>query len=391
MAVIKVTNSKAALSKAIEYITKKKKTEEKLVSGKDCNPSIALEQMQTTKDEFNKKEGRQYIHYVQSFAKTDTISHEKAHAIALEWAEKNFKGHEVLIATHKDKDHVHTHFIVNSVSFEDGKKFHSNKQDLEHLKVMSDEICEREGLSVIKEKNQNPDQFTSFNQGKYQMMKKLEQGKPVNSYLFNTAVAVDKSIETSKNRLDFINNMKEQGYETKWLNTNKHVTFKDQEGHKVRLSNLEKTFNNKNFSKEEIENGFSRIKENELAKHRESTATEGDKPRKPKEKQSTNQSNRNEPRGENRVREHTSKEGIDGIEASIREVERGVKGTPKQESATDNADIQRTNGTSKGTKIKQQNTDREHETRIADPELEHKPTIEATKRKIHSRDWDFER
>lgn len=139
---------------------------------------------------------------------------------------------------------------------------------------MSDKICEREGFSVIKEKNLNPDQFTSFNQGKYQMMQKLEQGKPVNSYLFNTAVAVDKSIEISKNRTDFIKNMNSQGYETKWSDTNKNVTFKDLEGHKVRLSNLEKTFNNKNFSKEEIENGFSRIKEKELAKHRESNGTE---------------------------------------------------------------------------------------------------------------------
>lgn len=277
MAIIKVTNSKAKLSKAIDYVTKEEKTEERLISGIDCNPSSVLEEMQATKEQYNKTEGRQYSHYVQSFAKTDSISHVKAHEIGREWAEKSFKGHEVLIATHQDKDHVHTHFIVNSVSYENGKKFHSNKEDLQELKVISNKICEREGLSVIKEKNQKPDHFTSFNQGKYQMMQKLEQGKPVNSYLFNTAVAVDKSIETSKNREDFIKNMKSQGYETKWSDTNKNVTFKVQEGHKVRLSNLEKTFKNKKFSKEEIENGFSRIKEKELAKHRESNGTEGNR------------------------------------------------------------------------------------------------------------------
>src|SRR5660397_120294 len=104
-----------------------------------------LEQMQATKEQCNKLEGRQYYHYVQSFAKTDNITHQKAHEIALEWAEKNFKGHEVLITTHQDKDHVHTHFIVNSVSYEDGKKFHSSKKDLEHLKEVSDKICEHEG------------------------------------------------------------------------------------------------------------------------------------------------------------------------------------------------------------------------------------------------------
>ena len=69
-----------------------------------------------------KTDGRQYKHYVQSF-ENDSIEPKMAHEIAREWAEKNFKGYEVLFATHCDKGHIHTHFIVNSVSFEDGRKF----------------------------------------------------------------------------------------------------------------------------------------------------------------------------------------------------------------------------------------------------------------------------
>jgi len=163
MAVIKVTNSKATLGKAINYITKEEKTKDRLISGQNCSPSTTLEEMKATKDQFDKLDGRQYYHYVQSFAKTDEVNHEKAHEIGVEWAEKNFKEYEVLIATHQDKDHIHTHFIVNSVSYENGKKFHSSKKDLEHLKEVSDKICEREGLSVIQDKDQINEHFNSYN------------------------------------------------------------------------------------------------------------------------------------------------------------------------------------------------------------------------------------
>jgi hypothetical protein len=83
MAVIKVTNSKATLGKAINYITKEEKTKDRLISGRNCNPSTALEEMKATKDQFDKLDGRQYYHYVQSFAKTDEVSHEKAHEIVV--------------------------------------------------------------------------------------------------------------------------------------------------------------------------------------------------------------------------------------------------------------------------------------------------------------------
>lgn len=151
MAVIKAVSSKASIGKAINYVTKEEKTEERLISGKDCNPNTAIEEMKMTKELYGKTEGRQYKHYIQSFSKSDDITPQKAHDIAREWAEKNFKGHEVVIATHKDKDHIHSHFIVNSVNFENGRKIQESRKDLKELKEQSDKICEREGLSVIKE------------------------------------------------------------------------------------------------------------------------------------------------------------------------------------------------------------------------------------------------
>lgn len=260
MAVVKVTNSKATLNKAISYITKEEKTEDKLISGQNCNPKTALEEMQTTKEQFNKTDGRQYYHYVQSFAKTDKLTHEQAHEIGREWAEKNFKKYEVLIATHQDKNHIHNHFIVNSVSFEDGSKLHSRKQDLEHLKEMSDRICEREGLSVIKEPSK---EITSFKMTKYRTLERALEGG-YKSYVADTALSVDRAISASRSKEEFIRSMNSQGYSVKWSDTNKNVTFKDREGHKVRLSNLAKTFKDNRFSKEGLENEFSKSKGKEL-------------------------------------------------------------------------------------------------------------------------------
>ena len=120
MAVIKAVSSKAGIGHAIDYVTKKEKTEEKLVSGLHCEPETVKEEMQATKELWGKTDGRTYKHYVQSYHEDEEITPEQAHKNAVELAEhtKAWKGHEVLIATHIDKGHIHTHFIVNSVNYE---------------------------------------------------------------------------------------------------------------------------------------------------------------------------------------------------------------------------------------------------------------------------------
>ena len=122
MAIIKFTNSKSTLKHIINYITQETKTTTELITGKDCTSDNALEEMQTIKNSYNKTTGRQYIHLVQSFSPNDNLSYDKAHEIGLELA-KQYKGFQVLIATHIDKEHIHNHLVINSVSFEDGRKF----------------------------------------------------------------------------------------------------------------------------------------------------------------------------------------------------------------------------------------------------------------------------
>ena len=253
MAIVKAVSSKASIGKAIKYVTKPEKTEEKLISGIECSPQTAIQEMMATKEMWGKTEGRQYKHYVQSFKPDEDITPEKAHELAKELCKDRFKGHEVLIATHTDRDTIHSHIIVNSVNYETGYKLNRSKHDLAQMKEYSDELCKANGLSVtVKGENS----LRAYDMKKYKVIEKdlMGQGK---SYVYQCFKAVDEVKDKAISREDFIAKMKDKGYETNWSDTRKHVTFKDQEGNKVRNSNLEKTFD-KPLGKGDLENGFER-------------------------------------------------------------------------------------------------------------------------------------
>lgn len=258
MAIIKAVNSKASIGKAINYITKEEKTEEKLISGKDCNPHTAIDEMKATKELWGKTEGRQYKHYVQSFNPEDNITPEMAHNIGKKFIEENekFKGHEVLISTHLDKGHIHNHFIVNSVNFENGKKYQEKKQDLEIMKEKSNQLSRENGLTIPT----RGDKITTFDQAKYRAIEKGFKGEE-KSYLLETAKEVSNSLKVATTRQDFIQDMEKKGYQVNWSDTRKNITYTTPEGQKVRNSNLEKTFKEEKFSKEGMENEIQRNRE----------------------------------------------------------------------------------------------------------------------------------
>ena len=259
MAIIKVTNSKATLSKVIKYVTQEEKTEERLVSGINCTSGTALDEMKATKELFNKLQGRQYYHYVQSFSPDEKVDYKKAHQIAQELAQNQFKGFEVLIATHKDREHIHSHIIVNSVSFETGAKFQSSKKDLANLKKTSDNICQREGLNVIKEVDK--DVLSSFNHKKYKVLEKAVQGTE-KSYMLDLWTNCKEALLNSTSKEEFIKFMEQRGYGVNWIDTRKNITFITPEGKKVRNSNLAKTFKEDRLTKEGMENEIKRNREN---------------------------------------------------------------------------------------------------------------------------------
>lgn len=267
MAVIKAVSSKASIGQAIDYVIKAEKTEKKLVSGLRCELETAKEEMQATKELWGKTDGRTYKHFVQSYHEGEAITPEQAHRNAIELAEHTlaWNGFEVLIATHKDKEHIHTHFIVNSVNYEDGHKLQWSKHDLQDLKDRCNEQSRQQGLHVAERgktfEGQDREETVAWSKDTYQLLKKAEHGE-VKSYVQDIALAVMDCRETAGSREDFIQKMKERGYGVDWQENHKYITFIDlaradrgEKQYKIRNNKLEKYYN-MDFGKEELERGF---------------------------------------------------------------------------------------------------------------------------------------
>ena len=267
MAVIKAVSSKAGIGQALDYVTKEEKTEDKLVSGLHCEPDTVKDEMAATKELWGKTGGRTYKHFVQSYHEDEHITPEQAHKNAIELAKgtEAWKGHEVLIATHIDRGHIHTHFIVNSVNFEDGHKLQWSKADLQNLKDRCNEQSRQQGLHVPEKgktfSGEEREETVAWNKETYNLLKQAEKGE-VKSYVQDTALAVMDCRETATSREDFIDQMKARGYGVDWQDSHKYITFTDLERQsqgekqcKVRNNKLEKYYA-VDFGKESLEHGF---------------------------------------------------------------------------------------------------------------------------------------
>lgn len=280
MAVIKAVSSKAGIGQALDYVTKEEKTEDKLVSGLHCEADTVKDEMQATKELWGKTGGRTYKHFVQSYHEDEHITPEQAHKNAIELAKNTeaWKGHEVLIATHIDRGHIHSHFIVNSVNYEDGHKLQWSNQDLKDLKERCNEQSREQGLHVPEKgktfSGEEREETVAWNKDTYNILKQAEQGK-VKSYVQDIALAVLDCKETATSRQDFIERMEQRGYKTDWQDNHKYITWTDlarenagEKACKIRDNKLQKYYN-MDFGKEELERGFeinARSKQTELAR-----------------------------------------------------------------------------------------------------------------------------
>ena len=229
MAVIKFTNSKSGLKKIINYITQTEKTEARLVSGQACMPETAYDEMLVTKNMYGKNNGRQYIHIVQSFSPEESLDHNTAHAIAIKLAER-FEGFQALIATHQDRDHIHSHIVLNSVNYETGLKFQQSKKELQEVKDYSDKICLSYGLSIIEKKEKQVS--TNIPMEVYQAAMKG------NSWKFDLINSIEDALKSAHSKANFIARMKQKGYEVQWEGSRKHITFTTPDGKKCRSNKL---------------------------------------------------------------------------------------------------------------------------------------------------------
>ncbi len=237
---------------SLRYICRDDKTEnKKWVTAINCTPQTAYEEFRNTKQLYRKTDGAQYFHFVQSHPSGYDISPELALEIAREFAEKAFDGFQCVIACHTDAPHIHCHFIVNSVSCEDGHKFRSNKFTLKAMRELSDEICERHGVITLdrshlehKSKGVSPREYHSGMKGESW---KVE--------LINT---IDYAMRKAKSKKHFMWLMRQEGYNVKWQENHKYITYTCPNGCRARDDKLHE----EKYRKEMMEREF-KIRGNE--------------------------------------------------------------------------------------------------------------------------------
>ena len=260
----KRTNTHGAMRNCIEYVLRQDKTSELLtyVTGPYCHDEINYDLVYRTfleeKKMWDKDSGRMYAHNIISWHKDEQITLEQAFEFGKEFAEKWFSGFQTLVAVHKDKEHIHCHLVTNSVSYEDGRKLHNTRKDLERMKQLTNQMCRERGLTVA-EKGKHFDgsqiekgEVIAWSKDKYNLFR--QQVK--DSFVADCAMAVLKALENCISKEKFIEKMKQFGWSVNWTEKRKHITFQNQDGKKVRDSNLSKTFH-LDISKEGLENEFN--------------------------------------------------------------------------------------------------------------------------------------
>lgn len=206
------------MRKVLDYVMQDYKTvynRVKLVSGQNCIPNSAYSEFMATKNQYGKANGVFFKQYVQSF-KPNTATPEIIHQIGIETA-KYFDGFEVIVATHIDRDHWHNHFVVNSVNCETGLKIQINEKGLEELRNHSDKICQQFGIETLKP-YQKPKQ-KSMNTREYRV---AEKGQ---SWKFALMAMIDRAMKHCRTIDEFKKYLKQYGYDVKWQDNYKYITY----------------------------------------------------------------------------------------------------------------------------------------------------------------------
>lgn len=191
-----------SLRDVMDYAMDDAKTEQQYyVSGYNCLPEIALKEMQRVKRQFGKEDGILAFHGYQSF-KPGEVSPEIAHEIGMKLAEELWPDHQVIIATHVNKDHVHNHFVLNSVGLH-GKKFNACKASYHEMRAASDRLCREYGLSVIEPKSTSTTKH-------YTEWAAEHAGEP--TYRSIIRQDIDTAVKYSMTVQEFFKAMKKKGY-----------------------------------------------------------------------------------------------------------------------------------------------------------------------------------
>ena len=239
------TQSRAAMRGVMLYVMQEKKTAWEgapLVSGINCQPQSVYDDFLNTKLLYHKDGGVMFYHMVQSFPKGAAVDPRQAHEAARRLAEY-FDGCEVLVCTHVDREHIHSHCVINSVNFDTGKKLHMAKEQLQELMRHNDDICLEMGLPVFDAPTQ---QARGMGGAEYHTALKGQSWK---LRLMNT---IDECMKYAADKDAFVSLMASEGYAVRWESSRKYITYTTPDGMRCRDSKLHE----EKYCKEVMEHEF---------------------------------------------------------------------------------------------------------------------------------------
>ena len=239
------TQSRAAMRGVMLYVMQEMKTTWEgapLVSGINCQPQSVYDDFLNTKLLYHKDGGVMFYHMVQSFPKGAAVDPRQAHEAARRLAEY-FDGCEVLVCTHVDREHIHSHCVINSVNFETGKKLHMAKEQLQELMRRNDAICQEMGLLVFDVPTQ---QARGMGGAEYHTALKGQ------SWKLRLMNAIDECMKYAADKDAFVSLMASEGYQVRWESTRKYITYTTPDGLKCRDSKLHE----EKYCKEAMEHEF---------------------------------------------------------------------------------------------------------------------------------------
>ena len=228
----KGTQTRGCMKSVMRYVSQLSKTlwdGQPLVSGIGCQPETAFDEFLSTKLLHRKDGGVMFYHMVQSFPKGADIDPRTAHEAARRLAEY-FEGCEVLVCTHVDREHIHSHCIINSVNFETGKKVHMADEQIQELRIRNDQICEELGLPKFQRDEQRHSRGMS--NAEYYTADRGE------SWKFELMRVIDDCMRCAGNREEFLILLRSEGYDATWTDSRKNITYTTPDGRKCRDSKL---------------------------------------------------------------------------------------------------------------------------------------------------------
>ena len=220
------------MKSVMRYVSKLSKTlwdGQQLISGIGCQPETAFDEFLSTKLLHHKDGGVMFYHMAQSFPKGANIDPRAAHEAARQLA-RYFEGCEVLVCTHTDREHIHSHCIINSVNFETGKKAHMADEQIQELRVRNDQICEELGLLKFQRDEQKHSRGMS--NAEYYTADRGE------SWKFELMRVIDECMRYAGTREEFLALLRAEGYTANCSPARKNITYTTPDGRKCRDSRL---------------------------------------------------------------------------------------------------------------------------------------------------------